>query len=92
MSGTSRILSSDTIVSDTTLTYPFSSGEYGGLYMNLPSNFQKTIVFDEETNQYILYQKIGNTDLFIQKVMSFEEYLDYQLEEMMTRNWDLSTM
>ena len=35
--------------------------------MNLPENFIKEVVYDEDTDKYILYQRIGNTDLFTKK-------------------------
>ena len=87
----SFILLSDTSISDTTLTYPFPSNQFGGLYMNFPENFNKQIVYDKNTDKYILYQRIGNTDLVSQTVMSFQEYLDYQLEDMMQNHWNLRT-
>ena len=46
--------------------------------MNFPKDFSKEVVYDEDTDKYILYQRIGNTDLFSQKIMTFQEYLDYQ--------------
>ncbi len=85
----SFIFLSDNSISDTTLTYPFPSNHFGGLYMNVPENFKKQIVYDKNTEKYILYQRIGNTDLVSQTVMSFQEYLDYQLEEMMQNHWTL---
>ena len=57
--------------------------------MNFPKNFDKQVVFDEQTNQYILYQRIGSTDIFNTRVMSFNEFMDYQLQDMMTNHWDL---
>ena len=57
--------------------------------MNFPKNFTSQVVYDENTDNYILFQRVGNTDLFTQKVMTFEEYLDYQLTEMMNDHWDL---
>ena len=82
---------SDTSITDTTLTYQFNPNQYGGLFMNTPSNFKTKIVYDENTDKYILYQRIGTTDLFSQKVMSFQEYLDYQLEKMMLEHWEFRT-
>ena len=50
----------------------------------MPKNFSHKIkVYDEDTDKYILYQRIGNTDLFTKKIMTFQQYLDYQLEEIM---------
>ena len=57
--------------------------------MNFPKNFTSQVVYDENTDNYILIQRVGNTDLFTQKVMTFQEYLDYQLSEMMNDHWDL---
>ena len=82
---------SDTSITDTTLTYQFNPNQYGGLFMNTPSNFKTKIVYVENTDKYILYQRIGTTDLFSQKVLSFQEYLDYQLEKMMLEHWEFRT-
>ena len=54
----SFIFLSDTSISDTSLTYPFPSNQFGGLYMNFPENFNKQIVFDKNTDKYILIQLI----------------------------------
>ena len=82
---------SDTTISDSTLTYTFNPDQYGGLFMNFPNNFTSDVFYDENTGNYILIQRIGNTDLFSRKVMTFQEYLDYQLSEMMNNHWDLRT-
>ena len=82
---------SDTSITDSNLTYQFNPNEYGGLFMNTPSNFKTKVVYDENTDKYILYQRIGTTDLFSQKIMSFQEYLDFQLERMMSEHWDFRT-
>ena len=55
---------SNNIFEDTILSYPFLSDQYGGMFMNLPDNFIKEVVYDEDTDKYILYQRIGNTELF----------------------------
>ena len=82
---------SDTSVTDTTLVYPFSANQYGPMFMNFPDNFKQKVVYDINSGNYILYQRIGETDLFSQKVLSFQEYLDFQLNEMMSDHWDLRT-
>ncbi|HJM16842.1 MAG TPA: cell surface protein SprA, partial [Flavobacteriales bacterium] len=82
---------SDTSVTDTTLVYPFSANQYGPMFMNFPENFKQKVVYDINSGNYILYQRIGETDLFSQKVLSFQEYLDFQLNEMMSDHWDLRT-
>ena len=41
---------SNNIFEDTILSYPFLSNQYGGLFMNLPDNFTKEVVYDEDTD------------------------------------------
>jgi hypothetical protein len=41
-------------VADTTLLYPFSGVQSGGLFMNTPPNFNATVIFNLETNKYIV--------------------------------------
>ena len=81
-------LFTDTSITDTTLSYPFPSNQYGGLYMNFPKDFSKEVIYDEDTDKYILYQRVGKTVVF-SKNNDFQEYLDYQLEEMMKNHWIL---
>ena len=81
---------SSQFVSDTSISYPFSSNQFRGIYLNKPKDIKEKIVFDANTNNYILYQKIGNLDFTFREVMSFEEYMSYQLEKMMTENWQIN--
>ena len=81
---------SSQVFSDTSISYPFSSNQFRGIYLNKPKNLTEKIVFDANTNNYILYQKIGNLDFTFRKVLSFEEYMSYQLEKMMTENWRIN--
>ena len=81
---------SSQFVSDTSISYPFSSNQFRGIYLNKPKDITEKIVFDANTNNYILYQKIGNLDFTFREVMSFEEYMSYQLEKMMTENWQIN--
>ncbi len=77
-------------VDDTTknhLAFPFSSTQYGGLYMELPNNFQKEVVYNPKTGKYIIYSRIGNTDIFNKTVMSFSEYLNYQTSNSQSNYW-----
>ena len=81
---------SSQVFSDTSISYSFGSNQFRGIYLNKPKNLTEKIVFDANTNNYILYQKIGDLDFTFRKVLSFEEYMSYQLEKMMTENWKIN--
>ena len=58
-----------TASSDSSLVYPFEDeGEFqypdeiakDPLYLNRPSNIQRSIVYDPVSKQYVIYEKIGN--------------------------------
>ena len=83
--------SADTTKTDTTLAYPFSGTESGGLYMNNPSLFNTHVEYDPITNQYYEWQRIGDRNIGLPKVMSFQEYQKQQLEKTTATYWDLRT-
>ena len=64
-------------IADTTLSYPFSGAQSGGLFMNTPANYNAKVIFSPETNKYIVQEKIGGLDFGNPKIMSFSEYQDY---------------
>ena len=70
--------SADTTKTDTTLAYPFSGTESGGLYMNHPSLFNTHVEYDPITNQYYEWQRIGDRNIGLPKVISFQEYQQQQ--------------
>ncbi len=76
-------------VTDTTLLYPFSGVQSGGLFMNNPPNFNATVIFNLETNKYIVQEKIGSFDFGNPKIMSFSEYQDYALQKSVKNYWNL---
>ncbi len=76
---------------DSSLVYPFNGNESGGLYMNNPSIFSTYVEYDPSTNQYYEWQRIGNRNVGLPRVMSFQEYQQYQLEKSNTTYWDLRT-
>ena len=76
---------------DSSLIYPFNGNESGGLYMNNPSIFSTYVEYDPSTNQYYEWQRIGNRNVGLPRVMSFQEYQQYQLEKSNTTYWDLRT-
>ena len=76
-------------VADTTLSYPFSGAQSGGLFMNTPPNFNATVIFNLETNKYIVQKKIGGLDFGNPKIMSFSEYQDYAQQKSVKDYWNL---
>jgi len=76
-------------VADTTLSYPFSGAQSGGLFMNTPPNFNATVIFNLETNKYIVQEKIGGLDFGNPKIMSFSEYQDYAQQKSVKDYWNL---
>ena len=76
---------------DSSLAYPFNGNESGGLYMNNPSIFNTFVEYDPATNQYYQWQRIGDRNVELPRVMSFQEYQQYQLEKLNTTYWDIRT-
>ena len=76
-------------VADTTLSYPFSGVQSGGLFMNTPPNFNSTVVFDPITNKYIVQEKVGGLDFGNPHIMSFSEYQEYAQNKSTKDYWDL---
>ena len=76
---------------DSSLAYPFNGNENGGLYMNNPSIFNTFVEYDPATNQYYQWKRIGDRNIGLPRVMSFQEYQQYQLEKSNTTYWDLRT-
>ena len=74
---------------DSNLAYPFSGNESGGLYMNNPTIFNTYIEYDNETNQYLEYQRIGERIVGSPRVITFEEYQKEQLEKLNASYWDM---
>jgi cell surface protein SprA len=62
--------------------YPFDgTGNTGGLYLNDPDNISTTVVYDPVTNEYVFYKKIGDFNYRTPNTMSFEEYLEYDMNK-----------
>jgi len=76
-------------VSDSSLAFPFSTNQSGGLFMNTPPNFNSTVVFDPITNKYIVQEKVGGLDFGKPQIMSFSEYQEYAQNQSTKDYWDL---
>lgn len=78
--------------SDVELIYPFndplSNPNYNSpLFLNNPSNITNEVIYDPENNEYIEYQKIGDTSLNTPKYMDFEEYQDKAFNDAVKEYW-----
>ncbi len=78
-------------VSDTSLTYPFSGNQSGGMFMNTPPNISSKATYDSNTNQYLLQDKVGGLDFGPPKVLGFKEYQEYQMNKSIADYWESKT-
>ena len=74
---------------DSSLVFPFSTFQTGGVFMNTPSNFNTSIVYDPLTNTYILQDKIGALHFGEPQIMSFFEYQKYVQNNSVIDYWNL---
>lgn len=78
---------------DTDLLYPFDDNvnpyESGsGFNLEDPSNIESIVEYDPETGNYYIYQRIGDQiDYRNPTVMSFEEYMNYNMEKSLQDYW-----
>ena len=52
-----------------------------------PSNFTNEVEYDDETDQYIIHQKVGGVDVRPPFTMSREEYGDYDVNNSLKNYW-----
>ena len=76
-------------VSDSSLAFPFSGSQSGGIFMNTPSNFSASVVYDPLTNTYTVQDKIGTLNFGAPKIMSFSEYQRYAQTNSVNEYWNL---
>jgi cell surface protein SprA len=67
--------------------YSYDETETSPLFLEKPSNIKDTVEYDTETNEYVISQKIGNTEYRPSKRMSLEEYQEYQFEQNLRNYW-----
>ncbi len=67
---------------------PWEEQQKAPLFLDKPSNFKSTAIYDPVKNEYILYEKIGALDYRPPVHMSPEEYRKYQYAKSMREYWD----
>ena len=66
---------------------PWESKQKAPLFLDNPSNFKSTVIYDPDKNEYILYEKIGAFDYRTPVHMSPEEFRKYEYEKAMRDYW-----
>lgn len=61
--------------------------QYSPLYLSNPSNITEEVEFDPINNRYIIYKKVGNTNIETPRVLSADEYRSYRVEKTMREYW-----
>ncbi len=59
----------------------------GSIDFKDPPSITEEVVYDPETNQYIIYKKIGGINYRTPRTMTFEEYKNYRLENSLQNYW-----
>lgn len=67
--------------------YPFSNSNRPALYGKDPSNIKTETEYDPSSNNYMFYEKIGNSNFRTPRTLSFEEYKNYNFEDGMRNYW-----
>ena len=67
---------------------PWESKQKAPLFLDKPSNFKSTVIYDPAKNEYILYEKIGALDYRTPVHMSPEEYRKYEYSRAMRDYWE----
>jgi len=76
-------------VSDSSLAFPFSNSQTGGLFLNNPSNVNLSVEYDPITRNYTVQKKIGNLNYGIPKIYSFSQYQKYIQKKSVREYWTL---
>jgi cell surface protein SprA len=67
---------------------PWEAEKSSPLFLDKPSNFKSTVIYDPDKNEYILYEKIGALDYRMPVHMSPEEYRKYEYTRAMHEYWE----
>lgn len=59
----------------------------GGLYLNDPSSIKTDIVYDPDSNRYVVTRKMGGLDYRPANYMTQDEYIDYEFKRSLKEYW-----
>ncbi|MCL3782354.1 cell surface protein SprA [Prolixibacteraceae bacterium JC049] len=89
-------LSDSTLQDSIDLPYPFKDvGDFeypqdrdsSALFLNTPSNIKRYWEYDQETGNYVIYEKVGDITYRLPKVLSLKEFLDYEMKNSIESYW-----
>ncbi len=66
---------------------PWDKRTSSPFFLEMPSNFRRTAIYDPVKNEYIIYQRVGELDYRIPIRMSPEEFRKYEYERAMRDYW-----
>jgi cell surface protein SprA len=67
---------------------PWESKQKAPLFLDKPSNYKSTVVYNPDKNEYIIYEKIGALNYRTPMHMSPEEFRKYEYSRAMREYWD----
>ncbi|SDC98217.1 T9SS outer membrane translocon Sov/SprA [Williamwhitmania taraxaci] len=70
------------------LNDPTTAGNTSPLFLKTPLNAGYIVEFNAATGQYVFYQKVGNNKGLTVKVMSQEEYQNFQQQNSLRNYWE----
>jgi cell surface protein SprA len=66
---------------------PWESKQKAPLYLDKPSNYKSTVIYDPGKNEYIIYEKVGNLNYRTPVHMNPEEFRKYEYARAMRDYW-----
>ncbi len=66
---------------------PTDPGHQGGLYLSNPGNVKDSVYYDPKENNFFFNQNIGTMRFRNPSYMTFEEYMDYDMEKSLRNYW-----
>jgi len=78
----------DSLENNYNLPYPYLQNSSSGLFMNNPSNFNTQINYDIINNQYLFQNRLGDFNLGTPKILSFEEFQEYNFKKSISNYWN----
>lgn len=67
---------------------PWESKQKAPLFLDKPSNYKSTVIYNPDKNEYIIYEKIGVLDYRPPIHMNPEEFRKYEYSRAMREYWD----
>lgn len=67
--------------------YVFEEPTQPGILLNPPDNFSSEVIYDPETNLYYRINKIGDRPIGQPQVISFEDYINYDMDRGLREYW-----